>query len=472
MPAALADLVATKTTAQFLRQILAALQGVGRTRRVSGSGLGGIYGSGVSASAQSLVALIASSGGLGVGTFQVSLDGGVTYAGAVTIPASGVYAVPGTNISLNFDVSAAASVANPFIAGDVYAIALTVTTVPVTAWQPGSFALTMLQTDADVDADLSQLIQAVAAGGYVGTATADWLDLLALNQYSLTRNLATYAQGVVVLTVSSGVGPYTIVPGQLQVATAAGLTFTNVTGGVLSYGVPPLNTLALVFQASSPGASYNVGNATLVNLLTPLAGVSSSNPDPGSGTWITAFGTDTEGDSALAQRCRDRWSSLGVGATAASYDSWARAASSSITRTNVFADLSVAGQVDVVVAGSAGGVAGPIVTAAQNYINARLPLGTTAVVSSAAALAIPVVATVFVQAAYLALAQQQCPANVQALIAATPIGGTVYLSEVVGALTAPTGVSHVVVSSPGADAALAAAQVATLTGPTLTFSVV
>lgn len=469
MPAALTDLVTTKTPAQFLQQILAALQGIGHTRRVVGSGLGNIYGSGVSASAQSFQVLISTSGGLGVGAFQLSSDGGLTFGSAVTIPSSGVYAIPGTSgVSLNFDVSNAASVTNPFIAGDIYGITTTITTVPVTAWQPGSLPLTLLETDADVDADLSQLIQAIAKGGYVGTAEADWLDLLALNVYGLTRNLATYTQGLETLTAASGVGPYTITAGQLIFATSAGVQFTNTTGGVLSGA----GTLQVTLQAVNAGAAGNVGNGTITQLLTPLAGVTASNPDPGGGTWITAFGSDTEGDDALRQRCRDRWASLGTGGPAAAYDAWARAASTSISRTNVYPDGVVPGQVDVVVAGPAGGVTGGVVAAAQAYINARIPLTTTAVVVSASTVAVAVTATVFVQAAFLPLAQQQCPANIQALIAATPIGGTVYLSEVITALSSPTGVSHVTVAAPVADVALTAAQVATLTGPTLTFTVV
>jgi uncharacterized phage protein gp47/JayE len=469
MPAALTELVATKTAAQFLAQILSALKGIGHTQRIKGSGLGAIVGSGQPTTAINLWVQIIASGGLGSGTFQVSQDGGQSYGGTLTIPASGIYPVAGTGVSLNFDVSNASSVDTPYIAGDVYGMALTLTTVPVTAWQPGSLPLTLLQTDADVDADLSQLVQAVAKAAFLSTATSDWLDLLAANQYNLTRYLAVQTQGLVTLTASSGVGPYSITPGQLKLATPAGIQYTNITGGTLSGS----GTLQVTVQAVSPGAAANVGNTAITQLLTPLAGVTVSNPDPGSGTWITTYGADIESDSSLVKRCRDRWVSLGVGATAASYDAWARAASPDVTRTSVYADGTTVGQVDVVVAGPSGPVTGGDVTAVQNYINARLPLGTTCVVSNAVAHAITVSATIYVDAAHLALAQTQCPANLQALIAATPLGSaTVYLSDIITALNSPLGVRNVVVSSPGSDVVLAAGEVATLTIGTLTFTVV
>jgi uncharacterized phage protein gp47/JayE len=465
MPASLTDLVATKTSAEFLRQILAALQGIGHTQRLVGSGLGAIYGSGVPSGALSLRVLIATSGGLGAGTFQVSLNGGLSYGSAVTIPSSGLYVVAGTGVSLSFDVSNAASVENPYVSGDTYAIELTVTTVPVSAWQPGSLPLTLLQTDADVDADFSQLVQAVAKGGFVTLATKDWLDLVALNVYALTRTLATTTQGVVTFTAASGVGPYSLLAGDRTVATASGLQFVTTSGGTLTGG----GTLQVTVEAASPGAAYNVGNATITQLLTPLAGVTVNNPDPGGGSWVTSYGTDTESDSSLVQRCKDRWPSMGVGATKEAYDAWARAASSSITRTNPYPDASTPGQVDVVVAGPSGPVAGGVVTLAQNYINARLPLGITAVVVSASAHVVTVAATVYVQAAYLVLAQQQCPANVETLIAETDLGGAVYPSELITALSSPTGVTRVVLTSPAGDEVLTASEVATLSGPTLTF---
>lgn len=465
MPIALTDLIATRTREQYRAQLLAAMQGVGHTQHTIGSGLGAITGSGVSTLTATLVVRVIASGGLGVGTFQYSTDGGVTFSGTLTIPAGGTYTVPSSGVTLAFDASNAASVINPYVAGDQYAIALSVTSIPVTAWQPGSTALTLLEADADVLSDLSQLQQLVARGGLTGYATGAWLDVLALNFYKLTRTLATQTQGLVTLTAVGGVGPYTITPGQLILATVNGVQFSNTNGGVLSGG----GTLQLAVQATSAGAAGNVGNSTIVQMLTPLAGVTVSNPNPGSGTWITTYGNDDESDSALVQRCKNRWPALGIGQTAAQYDLWARAASANVAKTNIYADPIIGGQVDVVLAGTSGPVAGADVTAVLNYIQARVSLTNAVSVVSATGVPVNVTATVYVSAASLALAQQQCPANVQALIASIPIGGTVWLSEVITALSSPVGVSHVVVTLPAADLALTAAQVATLTGPTLTY---
>jgi uncharacterized phage protein gp47/JayE len=526
MAVALTDLVATRTQAQWRQQLLSAMQGVGHTQHTVGSGLGAVYGIGVPTSAVTLTVRIVGAGGLGSALFQYSTDGGSSWSSSATVPAAGLYLVPGLGVSLVFDASNAASVVNAYILGDQYELVLTITTLPVTAWQPGSVPLTLLEADADVLADLSQLQQAVAKGGLLATAEGPWLELLAYNVYGLSKYLATAAAGVVALTAIAGVGPYTIAARQLIFATAGGVRFTNTAGGVLvgssswanawtpstaytlgarasnggnvytvtAGGVSaaaggPSGTgsgiadgtvvwtyfgaagLQLPVQAVNSGAAGNVGNGTVTSLLTPLAGVTVANPDPGTGTWLTAYGRDDEQDAALRQRCRDRWPSLGVGGTAAQYDAWARAASGNVVKTVVYADPVVAGQVDVVVAGAAGPVSAPELAAVQAYITARVPLTSAAVVANASVAVVTVTAAVYVSASHLVLAQQQCPANLQALIAATPIGGTVYLSEVVSALGSVSGVRNVVVTSPVADVVLTSAQVATLTSA-ITFTVV
>lgn len=351
-----------------------------------------------------------------------------------------------------------------------YLDALAAAGFPVTSWRSGDVARTLYEIEARALYELSRsggVIPQIASGGLLSTATGDWLTLLAREVYALGRNPAVATKGTVRLTCSADAGPYSITPGQLWFATAAGLRFNaaNATIVTLASG----GTLDITVQAEAPGQAYNVANGTIATLLTPLAGVTCSNPDPGSGTWITTQGVDEEPDSALISRCQARWPESGYGSPSASYDLWARTADPTITRTNVIASAAVAGEVDVYVAGTSGPAGSPAVTAAQTYITARAPLTAVPVVVAATASAITVTATLYGKSQYQTAAMASASFALQAFFASLPIGGTVYRAAIIEALMGPTGIENVALSAPSGDATLTTSQVATLT-PSLTWS--
>jgi uncharacterized phage protein gp47/JayE len=334
---------------------------------------------------------------------------------------------------------------------------------PVTSWRDGDVARTLVEIDAKALAELTVLRAAIAAGGLLHYATGDWLTLLAREVYAVERNAAVASQGTVTLTASADAGPYTIAPGQLRFASASGLRYqsANTSNVVLAKG----GTLDITVQAESPGAPYNVANGTITTMLTPLAGVTCANPDPGGGTWITVSGVDEETDPALVSRCEARWPESGFGSPSASYDLWARTADATITRTKVVADAAGpnGGGVTVYVAGASGPVGAGAVTAAQTYINPRAPLTSVPTVTNTSALAVTVTATLYGKAEYQTAATAAATGAIQALIAANPIGGTVYRAAIFEALMSPTGVTNVTIAAPAGDTTLTAAQVATLT---------
>ena len=96
------------------------------------------------------------------------------------------------------------------------------------------------------------------------------------------------------------------------------------------------------------------------------------------------------------------------------------------------------------------------------YLQARTPLTTLVTVSNATAVTITVTADVYVKASNLAAAMVSAPQNLQALIAGTPLGGTVYKAAIIENLMLPTGTVNAVLTSPVSDTALTASQVATL----------
>lgn len=191
-------------------------------------------------------------------------------------------------------------------------------------------------------------------------------------------------------------------------------------------------------------------------------------------SWITSSGNDEEADGPLRSRCQARWPSLGVAPTREVYDLWARTAAPTVVKTISKPSATIPGQVDLYLATAAGATPGAAVTTVANYVAAREPLMLTSNVQSAAPKNVAVQATLYIQSGYQAAALELAEANIEALIAAQDIGpGTVYVSELISALTTPAGVRNVVVALPAADVSLAAGEVAALSpAPVLTVVVV
>ncbi len=332
---------------------------------------------------------------------------------------------------------------------------------PATSWQDGSVPKTLLFADATALAQVRAVVAKIAQGGFLDTSAGAWLTLHAKQRFNVDRKPATSTKRTVTLTAAAGAGPYTIAVGQLWTSTAMGLRFTNITGGTLNAG----STMDLTFRAESRGALYNVGTGSIRLLITSLAGVTVEDPaDP----TVDVHGTDVESDGSLVSRCRDRWATLGTGATAAAYRSWALAASSEITRAYVTGNDGT-GQVSIVVAGDAGTVGDDAVDDAQAFIGDRAPLTVQATVVAATPVPIAVTATLYGKAAYETAARAAAAVNLAGLMQATDVGGTVYKAAIIEQLMLAEGVVNAVVSAPAGDTDLADTDVATLGTVTFTW---
>jgi uncharacterized phage protein gp47/JayE len=461
MSLSLAQLTAPKTIAEMRQQLIDALQGRGVVTK-NGTGTGSLTLTGAPSAAADLAILVITGGELGTMTFQLSLDGGATYGATITSPVSGTYDLAGYSVTLQFAAGPSGG-GTSFIASDTFTFSLTQPSATVGAWQAGSVPRTLVEIDAQALADLTAMVAAIAKGGLVTDqpgvtgASGSWLTLIAASVYGLARQDAVAALVTVRLTDAGSAGPFPITDGQLWVSTASGKRFTNTVAGTLALG----GTLDLAFQAESPGAAWNSGDSSIVMLETSLPGVTVSNPGPNS---FTTSGVDEEGDQALATRCIGRWAALGTGSPSAAYDVWARTASAEVTRTKVVASGTTGGQVDLYLGGTAGGVSGGAISVVAAYVTPKQPLGSTLNAISATATAITITATVNIYSAYLTASQALCEAALSKLIAAVPIGGTLYLSQIVDALQSVKGVRNVSISAPVADVALTTAQVATLAG--------
>lgn len=450
MPQTLATLLAAPTKEQLRALLLLELQGIGFVRQ-SDYSPGTVSLSGTPNAAYQVRVRIIVAGAVGAATFQWSTDGGTTWS--ATLATSAAFTIPGTALVIGFTDGPSGS-GTSFLAGDVWSIDTRLPSLQASSWQTGSTPLTLVENDAAALEDLYALTSVLAAGGFVDTATGPWLDLLAASVYQLTRFPAVSTVGVVKLTDAGGAGPFTLVDGQVWVASTSGQRFFSVGG----YTLPASGTVDITVRAELPGAAGNVGNGTITAIITALPGVTVANPALVSGSWVTTQGADAELDAALAARCRSRWPAIGVGSPAAAYDLWARTADSSITRTRVRPSPTVEGQVDVYLAGASGPAGPAAVAAADAYIQPRVPLTVTALVAAASSGPITITGTLYVRAgnpSALALAT----AAVEAYLRDIDVGGTVYLTGIIEALMSPPGVRNVSISSPVADTAMGSTQV-------------
>ena len=504
MALTLAQLLAPVSADGWRSTAVGALQGLGVVlpggAAAGGAqlGTGGLTLSGAPAAAYpKVVVKIVTAGELGAAVFQYSLDGGSTFSGNVTVPASpGLYVLGSTGVSITF-VPGPSGGGTSFAVGDTFTFALNTPSLQVTAWQSGSGLRTLLEIEAAALGDLGTAQVTIAASGYLqawlnpsslGLSAPPpdaWLDQLASNVYQLTRQTAAATKGRATLTAAGGAGPYTVAAGSLYIADSAGRRYFNTSGGTLTLG----GTLLLDWSAEAPGQAYNIALGSAMTIVAgALAGVTVALTDAGTGTWITSQGSDAESNVALATRCQARWPALSQRPTAAVYQLWALSAeaaaghATTITKVLAQADPAIAGQVDVYLAGASGGAGVQAVTDANAYIQARVPLTTSAVVAAASNAAMTVGGTVsyYASKTTLAAVQAAVQANLAAYINGLGIGPDnagslkVYWTEIVAAIGSAFGVRNVAsptLNGGTTDPSLALGQVATLTN-SLTFAAV
>lgn len=350
---------------------------------------------------------------------------------------------------------------------------------PATSWQDGSFPKTVVKMFAEVYSDVTEVVAVVTRGGFNDLAEGPWLDLYSESQYDNERQAGQQTEGLILLTDTGG-GPYTISVSQLIVQTASGLSYRNqsqfadVDLDEPTVGILPLNgTLALTVQAETPGDEYNVANGTITVLATPLPGVTVSNPDPGSGSWITLVGADEEKDPELRLRNKTKWATLGTGASKDAYISWALTGAPTVTRVQVDnANPDGPGTVRVYLANSAGGATAQEVTDANAFIQARRAVTATVTVLAATNVPITIDATVTVRTAFSAAYLASFTTLLTDFSQTNEIGTDVFLAALIELLMIPSGAVNAVITSPVGDTVINAGEVATFTVGTIALVVV
>lgn len=373
----------------------------------------------------------------------------------------------------------------PLTADQVFASELDIAAqvqLPVTAWQDLSCGREILFVTAQLASNFTVgAFGGAAAGGLLDFATGDWLTLLAISNFGVTRIPATFGAGVEEYTNVAAVD-YDFAAGELVlVNSVTGATYTNADDVHLpagSVGSPTVTPGVIVAQIAGTVGSANAGQVT--SLQSPVLGVSVTN--------TTAIaGVDEQSDPSLRTLCRLSMARASPNGPVDAYSYFATTsvravdgASVGVTRTNV---IQQNGTVLVYVASASGGVPGDasdpntdIGAVNANIQNNCVPTGITA--STVSATPFPQTITAQVWRARGSTisdsALQQAIANqLSSYVKSVPIGGfnigtggTLFLDAIIGQIfqAAPGQVVQVTVSAPAGDVAVNSNQVVTI-GP-------
>lgn len=344
------------------------------------------------------------------------------------------------------------------------------TGLPATSWAEESVPRRLIAGESVALADAMNLAAAIANGNILDYSAGDWLTLLASNVYQLDRKLAIAARGPVLVTNNSG-STQTITAGQLLVrSTQTGAVFRNLAGFSVLNGA----TVSADFQAELAGLVGNAAVNTVTDPLTPIPGVTFNNPGA-SNVWLTQIGTREESDESLRTRCKARWPQFGGGPTLLAYEGWALSIAQ-VTQARVFPNTDGGGfvkdgKVLVVVAGDSNPLAGAVTIAVDAYIQPRAGLCVRVETQAAAAYDVPIVATLYVEPAYLATSASAADSALRTLVASRRIGQRLYRAEIVEALMSVPGAGNAVVTSPVTDAVVPQTSILSLlTAPVITIA--
>jgi uncharacterized phage protein gp47/JayE len=268
--------------------------------------------------------------------------------------------------------------------------------------------------------------------------------------YGLSRLAATYAQGNVTLTGTNG----SVAPTGTVLQRADGQQYVTLADGTIAAG-----TATVAIQALTAGLAANASAADPLNLITPIAGISSAVVVAAGGL---TNGADTESDEGLRARLLLRLQEPPLGGAVTDYVAWALSVSG-VTRAWVYPmELGpgtvtvrfVTDDVDPIIP-----IAGKVAEV-QAYIDARRPV--TASVTVVAPVAVPVNFTIAVMPNTAAV-KTAVESELKDLLRRDAFpGGTILLSRIREAVSVAAGESDNAVTVPAANVVMSTGQIATM----------
>lgn len=195
-------------------------------------------------------------------------------------------------------------------------------------------------------------------------------------------------------------------------------------------------------SAGAVASSNNLGGDDIdVTLVDGVTGASFVKDDtylfstPGS--WITTQGADTQPNSTLATRCRDRWPTLVPIAIADFYEDLVRATptvGTQITQVRVLIDENINNKVLLVIAGPEGALDAGDVADVQEYVSLRVPVTDNPVIESPSGTSVTLAGTIVYAGTSQATVEDAVQTAMTNYVNTVGINGTVRLASIIDAV--------------------------------------
>lgn len=358
-----------------------------------------------------------------------------------------------------------------------------------TGWQEGRIQHSILNMVATVASGFAQVSAQTVAAVFNSYATGAALTLFSRSRFSEERTAAVKTAGAMTFS-STATGPYTVGVGELVVQDPQGREFVSTSAGTIPAG----GSAQLNMEAAVAGADSRMANDATLVLVTPLAGVTVTNPSPGDDgegnplPWYNiATGADAQSDTELKDTNSTKWGTLATEKTRTAYEHVALKSTPSVVKVTIDdANPRGDGTVDVYVGGALAVLGHGDMATVQGYFADRTfqtetdwpptntPAPSTVEVKTPPTQELALVGTVYSDPQYeVATVQANLQQRLDDFLTLMPIGGKSYdpgpsnaitLGDIMQTIEGTEGVRSVTLSDPSATTNPPAGNVAV--GPT------
>ncbi|HEY1956053.1 MAG TPA: baseplate J/gp47 family protein [Polyangiaceae bacterium] len=293
--------------------------------------------------------------------------------------------------------------------------------VPSNTWRVGGPMRTLMRIIAASIVAMWTVLVAMISGGFLETASGNWLTFLAYYVYGVIRVAATQAQGTVTL-VNAGGGVFDADPGKLILQNpTTKKTYVNV--ATLHLGAnATLTDVAIVAQET--GSASTTASGTVLGFVTPWSQVTAT-------TTTDVVGLDAQNDDDLKATCMSHLGALSMLGPRDAYAYAIRTANDNGVPVNInrrsITRTSTTGTVGVICASPSGAPSAGDLTAVATNIEAvarpdtvTVTTNGATVVASAQTITVWAIQTAGLDAPSLTTMVQDAVAE---LVSAYPIGG-------------------------------------------------